>query len=283
MSKHFFMQFYPAEWLSDAKVSQCRPATRGIWWDAISAMHGIDRCGQLGGTVEALARVCRCRIDEMRAAIDDLRSTGAADVTECNSVVTLVNRRMRREFENRQGVKNRVDRHRKEKKQRECNEHCTPSVTGMQRSYIYNSDTNNQININASALLEIPSVEAFQLAQKLKQAISTRDPNSRAAKHSDLTGWARDIEALLKIDLRKPEEVEAAIAWCQQPSSFWGPIVLNGKKLRQKFDTIAGQILLANHGGKNGGNTKTSISDGLPGSTSERRTSRGDHIYVPRQ
>jgi hypothetical protein len=30
MSKHFFMQYYPGEWLSDAKVSQCRPATRGI-------------------------------------------------------------------------------------------------------------------------------------------------------------------------------------------------------------------------------------------------------------
>jgi putative component of membrane protein insertase Oxa1/YidC/SpoIIIJ protein YidD len=97
MAKHFFMQFYPGEWLSDAKVSQCRPATRGIWWDAISAMHGIDRCGQLSGTIEALARVCRCRVDEMRAAVDDLRSTGAADVTECNGIVTLVNRRMCRE------------------------------------------------------------------------------------------------------------------------------------------------------------------------------------------
>ena len=130
---------------------------------------------------------------------------------------------------------------------------------------------------------KIPSVEAFQLAQKLQQAISIRDPNSRAAKRGDLTGWAREIEALLKIDLRKPEEVEAAITWCQQPSSFWGPIVLNGKKLWQKFDAIAGQMLLANRGGNNGGDTKTSISDAPSGSTSERRTSRGDHIYIPRQ
>jgi hypothetical protein len=283
MSKHFFMQFYPGEWLSDAKVSQCRPATRGIWWDAISAMHGIDRCGQLSGTIEALARVCRCRVDEMRAAIDDLRLTGAADVTECSSVVTLVNRRMRREFEDRQAVKNRVDRHRQLKKQRECNEHCMPPVTDMQRSYIYNSDTNNYKNTDAPALPGIPSVESFQLAQKLQQAISARDPNSRAAKRDDLSGWARDIEALLKIDLRKPDEIEAAISWCQQPSSFWGPIILNGKKLRQKFDTIAGQMLMVNHGGKNGVDTKRDFSDGPPGSTSERRTSRGDRVYIPRQ
>ncbi len=110
MPKHFFMQYVPGDWLSDARVSQCRPETRGIWWDAKSAMHGLDRCGQLSGTVEALSRVCRCRVDEMRAAVDDLRSTGAADVTESNGIVTLVNRRMRREYENRQAVKNRVDR-----------------------------------------------------------------------------------------------------------------------------------------------------------------------------
>jgi len=283
MAKHFFMQFYPGEWLSDAKVSQCRPATRGIWWDAISAMHGIDRCGQLSGTIEALARVCRCRVDEMRAAVDDLRSTGAADVTECNGIVTLVNRRMRREYESRQAVKNRVDRHRQQKKQRLGNENCSAPVTELQRSYIYNLDTNNQINTKAPPVPKMPSVEAFQLAQKLHQAISVRDPNSKAVKQGDLTGWAKDIEALLKIDLRKPEEVEAAISWCQQPSSFWGPIVLNGKKLREKFDTIHGQMLLANNGGKNGVSTNAGASEGPPGSTSERRTSRGDYIYVPRQ
>ena len=123
------MQFVPGEWLSDARVSQCRPATRGIWIDALSAMHGIDRCGQLSGTVEALARVCRCRVDEMRAAVDDLRSTGAADVTESNNIVTLVNRRMRREYENRQAVKNRVDSHRQNKR----NANATRLVTLLSR------------------------------------------------------------------------------------------------------------------------------------------------------
>jgi len=132
MTRHFFVQFVPGEWLSDARVSQCRPATRGIWIDGLSAMHGIDRCGQLSGTVEALARVCRCRVDEMRAAVDDLCSTGAADVTVSNGVVTLVNRRMRREYENRQAVKNRVDRLRQNKKKRRSDYYATlsPVSTG---------------------------------------------------------------------------------------------------------------------------------------------------------
>jgi hypothetical protein len=44
-------------------------------------------------TVEALARVCCCRVDEMRAPV--------ADVMESNGMVTLVNGKTRREYENR--------------------------------------------------------------------------------------------------------------------------------------------------------------------------------------
>lgn len=98
VGKNPAFQFYPGDWTKDPKVSLCKPATRGIWMDALCAMHEMDHCGQLSGTLESISRVCRCRADEMRAAIDDLRATGAADVTECNANVILVNRRMQREY-----------------------------------------------------------------------------------------------------------------------------------------------------------------------------------------
>ncbi|HYK88837.1 MAG TPA: hypothetical protein VE398_08710 [Acidobacteriota bacterium] len=283
MPKHFFMQYVPGDWLSDAQVSQCRPATRGIWWDAISVMHGIDRCGQLSGTVEALARVCRCRVDEMRAAVDDLRSTGAADVTVSNGIVTLVNRRMRREYENRQAVKNRVDRHRRNKKQRECNAVCNASATDLQRASTYMLET--KVKENISLPRKIPSPQAVELAQKLREAIAARDPRASAARKDQVSTWAKDIDKLMNEDNRKPEEVAAAIAWSQQRFSFWGPFVLSGKKLREKFDTISGQMLHDRGGGHNGNNTNQvgTGSDESPGSTSARRTRRGDRIYIPRQ
>jgi len=283
MSKHFFMQYIPGDWLSDAQVSQCRPATRGIWWDAISAMHGIDRCGQLSGTIEALARVCRCRVDEMRAAVDDLRSTGAADVTVSNGIVTLVNRRMRREYENRQAVKNRVDRHRQNKKQRECNAFCNASDTDMQRDNIYMSEA--KIKKNISLPRKIPSPQAVELAQKLREAIAAGDPRASAARKDHLSAWAKDIDKLITEDNRKPDEIAAAIAWSQQRFSFWGPFVLSRRKLREKFDTIAGQMIHDRGGGHNGSSTTQAGtgSDESPGSTSVRRTSRGDRIYIPRQ
>ena len=283
MAKHFFMQYVPGDWLSDAQVSQCRPATRGIWWDAISAMHGIDRCGQLSGTVEALARVCRCRVDEMRAAVDDLRSTGAADVTVSNGIVTLVNRRMRREYENRQAVKNRVDRHRKNKRQPECNAVRNASDTQVQREDIYKSEA--KVRKNISLPRKIPSPQAVELAQKLREAIAARDPRASAARKDQVSTWAKDIDKLLTEDNRKPEEVAAAITWSQQRFSFWGPFVLSRKKLREKFDTIAGQMIQDGNGGHNGSSTNQvgGGPDESPGSTSVRRTSRGDRIYIPRQ
>jgi hypothetical protein len=283
MSKHFFMQYVPGDWLSDAQVSQCRPATRGIWWDAISAMHGIDRCGQLSGTVEALARVCRCRVDEMRASVDDLRSTGAADVTVSNGIVTLVNRRMRREYENRQAMKNRVDRHRQNKKKRECTAFCNASDTDVQHTNTYKSEV--KIKKNISLPRKIPSPQAVELAQKLREAIAARDPRAVAARKDHLSAWAKDIDKLLNEDNRKPEEVAAAITWSQQRFNLWGPFILSGRKLREKFDTIAGQMIRDGIGGNNGTspNQVGTGSDESPGSTSVRRTSRGDRIYIPRQ
>jgi hypothetical protein len=105
-------QFYTGDWLKDPELSMCSPATRGIWADAICAMHEFDRSGSLTGTREQLSRVCRCALSDMQTAIAELDTTGAANVTERNGVVTLVNRRMQREHLERLATRNRVQRHR---------------------------------------------------------------------------------------------------------------------------------------------------------------------------
>jgi hypothetical protein len=190
---------------------------------------------------------------------------------------------MRREYENRQAVKNRVDRHRLIKKQRECNAVCNASATDVQRANTYMLEA--KVKENISLPRKIPSPQAVELARKLREAIAARDPRASAARKDNLSTWAKDIDKLMNEDNRKPEEVAAAITWSQQRFSFWGPFILSGRKLREKFDTIAGQMILDRGGGHNGSST-TQVgtgSDESPGSTSVRRTSRGDCIYVPRQ
>lgn len=109
------MQFNTGDWLKDPRLSMCLPATRGIWIDAIAAMHECGRSGALSGSPEQLSRVLRCTESALMAAIDDLQATGAADVTSRNGIITLNNRRMQREDKERQGNRLRQDRYRKKK------------------------------------------------------------------------------------------------------------------------------------------------------------------------
>lgn len=65
-------------------------------------MHEKDRSGILRGTPEQLARVARCSTVELKSALTELQTTGAADVNEQDGVVIVLNRRMRREYVARQ-------------------------------------------------------------------------------------------------------------------------------------------------------------------------------------
>lgn len=106
------MPFYVGDWLKDAELSLCSPATRGVWIDLLCAMHECDRSGVLRGTRDQLSRTARCSTVELALALTDLQTTGAADVTERNGVVTVANRRMIRERNSREQTRLRVNRHR---------------------------------------------------------------------------------------------------------------------------------------------------------------------------
>lgn len=120
-------QFYTGDWLKDPALSKCAPATRGIWIDAVCAMHEMDHCGELRGTSEQLARILRCSPAEVEAAIADLKANDAADVTvtsaqiscdmsqKCHAlsqIVTLSCRRMKREYKIRKEATLRQQKHR---------------------------------------------------------------------------------------------------------------------------------------------------------------------------
>jgi hypothetical protein len=104
----------------------------------------------------------------------------------------------------------------------------------------------------AAVVDSLPSVQSFQLSEKLRKAIAVRDPNAKAARVPDSTGWAHDIDKLMRIDGRRAEDIEAVIAWCQSEGCFWGPNVLSGRQLREKFDTLFGQMKRRESGGANG-------------------------------
>jgi len=134
-----YMQFYPGDWLKDPNIAMCSPVTRGIWFDFLCAMHESDRSGQITGTREQLARVGRCTTVELDHALSELKSTCAADVTIRNEIVTVVNRRMHREFKTRENTRGRVVKYRKKHPQ---DSDCNVPVTKDIHIHIQNTEKN---------------------------------------------------------------------------------------------------------------------------------------------
>jgi hypothetical protein len=112
MSKNPYIPLYTGDWLKDPALTICEPSTRGIWMDLICVMHELDRTGELRGTTDKIARLARCSTEQLKSALTELQITGAALVTERNGIVTLTNRRMKREFDKRLLTKKRVERFR---------------------------------------------------------------------------------------------------------------------------------------------------------------------------
>lgn len=81
--------------------------------------------------------------------------------------------------------------------------------------------------------------EAHHLANLLYTEHLKHDPKFLAGKDvkKTLLRWAGDIEKLIRIDQRSPEEVERVIRWCQA-DNFWKSNILSGGTLREKFDRL---------------------------------------------
>jgi len=112
MAKYPSIQLYTGDWLKDPRLSMCTPQTRGIWIDLVCSMHELNRCGKVEGTLVQLSRIARCSEDELNRAIVELSATKTADVTVSHEIVTVKNRRMFREFQEREHARKRKQKQR---------------------------------------------------------------------------------------------------------------------------------------------------------------------------
>lgn len=89
------------------------------------------------------------------------------------------------------------------------------------------------------------SLEAQKVAERLGAAIGSHMPECRELKNPDTFGrWARDIDLAMRIDGRAEADLIKVIEWCHlsPDGAFWRGNVLSGRKLREKYDTIAAQM-----------------------------------------
>ena len=190
-----FIQCFTGDWLKDPTVSSLTPAARGIWWDFICVMHESDRSGMVTGTRPMLARLVRCSTDELSAALTEIKACKTGEVDEdANGVVTVLNRRMRREHIEREKAANRQERHRDkaiDKKQ----------VTVLSRDILHNLESESEYSDKAS--------------KPLKPGLTGRQAEVAAFAESVLNGeWVNDAGkwvGRIKVDAEKVFRVFADV------------------------------------------------------------------------
>jgi hypothetical protein len=132
-----WLQFYPADWLSDA-VSGCSPAAKGIWIDMLCVMHASQRYGYLeaeGKPIpdEFMFRRCGCAsVEQYRNLLAELFYAGVPSRTPEG---VIYSRRMVRDEKERSSTAARVRRFREK---RSCNADVTPQKSEIrsQRSEV---------------------------------------------------------------------------------------------------------------------------------------------------
>lgn len=93
-----WVKWFPTNWLSEAGLSMCDAATRGIWADAVNSMMNSGTYF-LEGSMEQLSRVCRCREQQMEVACVELKQFRVADISDAEGMHRIECRRLRREME----------------------------------------------------------------------------------------------------------------------------------------------------------------------------------------
>ncbi len=93
----------------------------------------------------------------------------------------------------------------------------------------------------------LSDADAYRLAELLLSCILEVNPESRLSalnnggREKRIQSWAKDIDLLLRVDQRDPSTVEEVIQYATH-DDFWGPNVMSGSKLREKWDTLVARM-----------------------------------------
>lgn len=76
--------------------------------------------------------------------------------------------------------------------------------------------------------------DEIRLSELLFNLIIRRNPNH---KKPNFKTWAKQIDLMIRVDNRQPQDIANVIGWCQE-DDFWKNNILSTEKLRKQFDTL---------------------------------------------
>lgn len=96
------------------------------------------------------------------------------------------------------------------------------------------SDAQGQLRTITTIKTFLSDSIEVRLAALLFEKILSRNPNH---KKPNIQSWAKDINLMIRIDKRTPEDIRRVIEWCQN-HTFWQSNILSTEKLRKQFDQL---------------------------------------------
>lgn len=138
MGKNPAFQFYPGDWVQDTRALSL--AAKGAWIDLLCAMWRSQTRGSLTLSMVGYSRIISATVDQTEAVITELTDLGICDsVTLCNKNVTLSNRRMQREENERISTRLRVKKFRKRESNADVTVLSSSSSSVLPKKLIQNS------------------------------------------------------------------------------------------------------------------------------------------------
>lgn len=197
------------DWDAYHRDTRClSPDARGAWWDCLYQQRLSPIRGRITMPVTSYARIFGASPTEAKRLLDEIATHGVGNVvTEANGNVTVTNRRMFRQWQEREGNKHRQATFRERHARGEHNE----KVTNAEK--------------NALLLLEEKS-KKLDKKEKKKRVEGTRIPESFPLT-DEMIGWASEncpdldvitahadfVEYWTNLTSAKAEKVDWRLTW----------------------------------------------------------------------
>lgn len=118
-------------------------------------------------------------------------------------------------------------------------ERLTSDPRGSSEPQVNLTRTSPEVPWSGTGSGSVKEIDAHELCELLSQSSRqiTNTPDS-SSSHSVTATWLREMDRLVRLDGRSPEQVAQVIRWAHA-DRFWRGVVLSPAKLRQHFDAIS--------------------------------------------
>jgi hypothetical protein len=226
------IQLYYKDWLSDSRLQLASKRAKGVWIDLIAISCDMPVPGVF--RVEKRSFSCREVVDLLSGSRRENRQ----------GVVELIEKGIIKQDEDGTFYVKRVKR---DMELREIRRACgkmggNPNLLNqdLKQNDNQNLTPSSSSSTSVKKTFELDSVE-YRLATLLFSEIQKRKPDHTPP---NLQIWAKHIDYMIRVDNRKPENIEKVIVWVQRDEGDggkwkgWQDNIMCTEKLRKHFDQL---------------------------------------------